>query len=119
MPIGGPSFSSVRKAREAIRERAKELIDLQITIIKAALTNGDFETAAKANQFLLEHTTDEDDTPLLAPSVDKAKIESTGTKGPSIHIGGIIIGGLGEGAKSLPEPSIEAQVVKVEPGNKD
>ena len=101
MPVGGPHFSSVKKAREALKERAQEILDLQMTIIKAAIANGDFETAAKANQFLLEHIPAEDNQRLLDTNVDKQQIESK--SGPNINIG-FAIGGVSQ--KELP-PIIE------------
>ncbi len=111
MPVGGPAFSSVRKAREALKERAHELLDLQISIIKAALAEGDFETAAKANQFLIEHVPDEDGERMIDSSPDKKQIDSAGSsKGPSITIG-VAIGGLGQ--KQLDTPVID--VVNVRP----
>ncbi len=107
MPVGGPYFSSVKKAREALKERANELLDLQISIIKSALAEGDFETAAKANQFLLEHIPHEDGERLLDTTVDKQQIESKA--GPMINIG-FKIGGVAQ--KELTPTTIEVAPIK-------
>jgi hypothetical protein len=101
MPIGGKSFSSVRKARAALQERANEILDLQIRIIKEAITAGDFETAAKANQFLLEHIPADEGERVLDISIDKPKQVESGPKGPLIQIG-VAIGGISP-TKALPE----------------
>ena len=113
MPIGGPAFSSVRKAREALKERANELLDLQLAIVKAAFAEGDFETASKANQFLIEHTpADDDGTRMIESGIDKVK-QIEGSKGPAVTIG-IAIGGLGKKPEALPEPSIDVEVIEHE-----
>jgi hypothetical protein len=108
MPIGGPHFSSVKKAREALKERANELLDIQIAIIKGAMSKGDYETAAKANQFLMEHIPDEDGTRMIDQSVDKPK-QLEAKLGPSINIG-FAIGGINQ-PKELPPAVIEAEPV--------
>jgi hypothetical protein len=106
MAIGGPSFSSVRRARELLREKSEEILRFYMDLAKLAAANGDFETAEKIGWKLLDHATDEDGTTIVAPSVDiKAKqLESSKQSGPTILIGGINIGGLN---KALPEPVIE------------
>ena len=48
-------FPKVKEAREALREKALELFELQVSIIREALNKGDFESAYKANQWLMEH----------------------------------------------------------------
>lgn len=112
MPVGGPAFSSVRKAREALKEKAHELLLLQIAIIKGALNEGDFETAAKANQFLLEHIpADEDGGKVLDVSVDKKQIEE-GYKGPAVNVS-FQLGGIPQSQPALPEPAIE--IIPIEP----
>jgi hypothetical protein len=101
MPVGGNSFSAVRKARAALKERAQEFIDLQMRIIKESLSAGDYETAAKANQFMLEHIPADEGERVLDISVDKPKQVESGPKGPSIQIG-VAIGGITP-TKALPE----------------
>lgn len=106
--IGGPAFSSVRKAREALKERAHELLEAYISTIKMAAAAGDYETAVKGYQHLLEHMPDEDGIKLIESSVDKPKPGADGPKGPTIQIG-VQIGG----RKSLPESTIDAMAVEV------
>lgn len=118
MPIGGPAFSTVRKAREAIKARAHELLDLQIAIIKAALAEGDYETAAKANQFLMEHIPAEDGERMLETSVDKVNKDEQVYKGPMVNIG-FQLGGIPATQPlieqtTLPEPAIDVVPVKKE-----
>lgn len=80
-------FSRVRIAREKLAEKALEWIDLQEKIVRAAMEAGDYETALKGVQFLMEHAPkDEDGNTLLEPSVDNKKIND-GPKGPTIQIG--------------------------------
>lgn len=110
MPVGGPSFSKVRKAREAIREHAEELYQEYRAVARHAVAKGDFETAEKVYRYLLDHITDDDGSSLMSPSVDKPKQIEGGTKGPAITIG-VAIGGLGQ--KQL--PAVEVIDVKPEP----
>ena len=91
-PIGGPHFSSVRRARAAIRERAFELLSDYITVLKQAASAGDYETAVKGYQHLLEHMPDEDGEKMIDISIDKPKQVDKGS-GPSIQIG-FQLGGL-------------------------
>jgi hypothetical protein len=115
MPIGGPSFSSVRKARELLRERSLDIYNAYVKLAEEATKKGDFETAEKIYRYILDHTEDEDGKALFAPSVDKQQklTDGDGPKGPTINIG-VAIGGLG---KALPEPVIEA--VQILPAGKD
>ena len=74
MAVGGPSFSSVRRARELLREKSVEIYEKYERLAATAANNGDFETAEKIYRYLLDHTADEDGSSLLAPGVDvKAK----------------------------------------------
>lgn len=101
-------FSKVEAAREALKARAYELVKLQIRIVKEALKAKDFETAAKANQFLLEHAPpDENGLRVLTESIDKAK-EEGGKSLPTVNIG-FILGAL------TPKVLPEAVVIDVEP----
>jgi hypothetical protein len=92
MAIGGPHFSSVRKAKEALKARANELLDGYLAVIKQAAAAGDYETAVKGYQHLLEHMPDEDGERVLDISIDKPR-PGDGPKGPTIQIG-VAIGGL-------------------------
>ena len=114
MAVGGPAFSSVRRARELLREKSIEIYEKYEKLAAMAASNGDFETAEKIYRYLLDHTTDEDGTSLLSPGVDvKAKqLTESAPKGPSITIG-VAIGGLGQ--KSLPEAAPVIEVIDVSP----
>ena len=113
IPIGGPHFSSVRKAREALRERAFELLDGYIAVIKQAAAAGDYETAAKGYQHLLEHMPDEDGTRMIDMGIDKPK-QIEAYSGPAVQIG-IQLGGIAP--KALPPP-ITVDVIPVESDGK-
>lgn len=93
MPIGGPAFSSVRKAREALKERAHELLNKYISGLDMALARGDFETFQKGYQYLLDHMPEEEGIHIVDVSVDKKQIEGSKNNGPSIQIG-VSIGGI-------------------------
>lgn len=86
MPVGGPYFPSVRKAKAALRERAFELLDGYIAIIKQAAAQGDFETAAKGYQYLLEHMPEEEGERMLDISIDRPK-QAEQKSGHTIQIG--------------------------------
>lgn len=116
MPVGGPSFSSVRKARELLREKAAEVYEKYMHLAEHAVNKGDFETAEKIYRYLLEHTADEDGSALLAQSVDKPKQEAI-KQGPTVNIG-FQLGGI-TSQPTLPEPTIEAITVNVEPRDTD
>ena len=113
MPEGGPSFSSVRRARELLRERSEEILKEYLMLARHATSKGDFETAEKVYWKLLSHTTDEEGGAIVSVDVDnKNKQVESGPKGPSISIG-VAIGGLGQ--PQLPagsEPTV--QVIEVE-----
>lgn len=81
-----PYFPKVKEAREALKAKALEIYEMQVRIIDMALAAQEFEVAAKANQFLLEHMPTEDGIRLLEGSVDKTASDS-GPKGPTIQIG--------------------------------
>lgn len=96
-------FSKVRRAREALREKAEELVDLYMKNIENATVAGDAEVAGKAIQWALEHLADDDGTTVVSPGVDKPRpVEQV--KGPSIQIG-FALGGL---STQLALPSSEA-----------
>jgi hypothetical protein len=103
MPVGGPAFSSVRKARAALKEQAEEILREFRALLKQAAAAGDYETAAKGYIHLLEHMPAEEGEALLDGSIDKKQIESK-TSGPAIQIG-VQIGGLAP-QRTLPEPII-------------
>jgi hypothetical protein len=80
-------FPKVKEAREAARARALEILDDFQSTIKLAVAAGDYESAMKSFQWLLEHLpADEDGTQVIDASVD-AKKQIEGPAGPQINIG--------------------------------
>lgn len=95
-------FARVGHARDLLRERAVEILEQYLKVVKAAEEAGDFEVATKSLQWLMEHMPDDNGQRVLNKSVDKE--ESVEHKaGPSVRIG-IQLGGLTHQPKSLPEP---------------
>jgi hypothetical protein len=83
-------------ARQLLKEKAEEILEQYLRVVDEARVSGDYETAAKSLQWLIEHMpNDEDGSPIVQVSVDK-KTQPTESKsnGPSIQIG-IAVGGLG------------------------
>lgn len=88
-PPGSPTvyFSKVKQAREALREKALELFEGYMVLIKDAHAAQEFEVAADGYQFLMKHLPkDEEGLTLLDAPVDKITKE-LGPKGPTIQIG--------------------------------
>jgi len=107
--IGGAAFGKARKAREALRERAEEIVRLYFETWKQALAAGDYETAQKCASDLAKHIPkDEDGSTVFDPDIDK-KVEATKQLGPSIQMG-IVIGGIN---KQLPQPTVEVVEIPV------
>jgi len=106
--IGGKSFSSVKKAREALRGRAEELLQEFIDTIRAAKAAGKYEEALKAQQWLLDHIPAEDGERLLDPSSDKPKPQIEGPKGPLVSMN-FELGGVKR------QKSIQESVIDVTP----
>lgn len=95
-----PPPSSVRRAREALQARANEILDLMLLNAKQAGAAGDFESAHKAYQYLLDHVPAEaDGLRVVDISIDKPKQLEARPAGPSIQILGISLGGT---PKALP-----------------
>lgn len=102
------AFSKVRQAREALRERADELIDKYLQVVDFAIAKGDAESAYKALQWLLDHLPAEDDgSRVFDRSVDKVPPTSdSGSSAPAINIG-IALGGIPERKpKALPKAEV-------------
>ena len=80
-------FPKVREAREALKEKALELFEAYLLIIKDAHASGNFEVAAQHMQWLIEHMPKGDDGErVIDESAAKPKSVET-PKGPTIQIG--------------------------------
>lgn len=106
-------FSSVKRAREALKERSYEIFEAYMGLASQAAAKGDFETAETILWKLLDHgPTDEDGIRLLTASASKpVSTKDQGQIGPAIQIG-IALGGIGT-PKELPS----ATVIDVSPIN--
>jgi hypothetical protein len=80
-------FSSVKKARESLKEKAAEVLQKYLQAIDMAAASGKYEEALKAYQWLLDHVPAEDGTRIFDSSSDKQLIIDNGPKGPVINIG--------------------------------
>lgn len=110
--IGGPRLSAVRKARLALKERALEILEGYILVIKQAAAQGDFESAIKGYQHLMDHMPEEEGEKLLDISVDKPKQIEQRYGGPQIQIG-LAIGGVPQPVIEVrPQTTIEGEVVE-------
>lgn len=108
-PIGGNYFPSVKKARAILMQRADEILSKYIVMIDMAVSAGDFETANKAYQFLIEHMPKEEGEAIISESAAKPRVVESGNRGPIIQIG-VKVGGT---FKELPEPV----TIDVKPGS--
>jgi hypothetical protein len=103
---GNQPFGSVRKAREALKERAHELLELYISGMKRALDAGDYETFQKGMANIVSHIPQEDGASVFDTDVDKKQIDVAGHTGPAIQIG-VSIGG-------VPRPELPpVQVIEI------
>jgi hypothetical protein len=107
-------FSKVKVARELLKEKAAEILEDYLDIVQKAKDAGDYETAAKSLQWLIEHMPEEEGHRLVEVSVDKKQqVVEQGPKGPDIRIG-IAVGGL-TSQKALPKPSdVQVEVIENE-----
>lgn len=111
LPIGGAYFSSVKKARQALKDRSYETYEKLLKIIDMAAAAGDFETAAKYAWMLIEHTPKDEGETVIDTSAAKAPAQiDQGPRGPLIQIG-VKIGGVNHQPAELPP----ATVIDVEP----
>lgn len=107
-PYSNRQFSSVRKAKEALREKALDLLEeFRQTIIEARAA-GKYEEALKAYQWLLDHIPAEEGERMLEASVDKVQHQDSGPRGPVINIG-FKLGGIAP--KQIEDKIIEAEKV--------
>lgn len=107
-------FSKVPEAREVLKKEALTIIDRFLVTLQNAEARGDFETASKGYQWLMEHfPAHEDGTTLIDQGIDKPKVVQ-GYQGPSIQIG-IAMGGVGQ-PKTLPakpEPVVTVEAIPI------
>jgi hypothetical protein len=103
-------FARVKAARELLREKAEELFTAYMDVIQKATDSGQYETAAKHLQWLIDHMpAAEDGQRMIDHSVDKnpqANLPQQVDTTPRIQIG-IKVGGIGDDLKKLPEPKVE------------
>ena len=99
-------FSSVKRARAALRYKADVLLEKYLVAIDMATASGKYEEALKAYQWLLDHIPGEDGKRLLDPSVDKQTIVES-NKGPLIQIG-FQLGGV-KAPKELPIITVDPE----------
>lgn len=99
--FGGGYFPSVKKARAALMAKGLEIVEKYLWMIDMATAGGDYETANKAFQFLIEHMPKEDGETIIAESAAKPKMVESGPRGPFIQIG-VKVGGTEH--KALPDP---------------
>jgi hypothetical protein len=92
--------NKVRKVREALREKAEELLAMYLEVVMEARAAGEHQVALESIKWLMDHIPEEDGERVFDPSVDKTKQVETGQSGPRIQIG-IALGGVNQ--KSLPE----------------
>lgn len=106
------SLSSVRKAREALKEQAHEILQEFRATIKMAVASGKYEEALGAYKWLLEHVPGDDGERLLEMTVDKVKEKEDKPTGPLIQLVGISLGGIKtidtKSTQSLPDIIIDA-----------
>lgn len=99
-------FSKVRIARELLKERSEEILKQYLQVVDEARVSGDYETAAKALQWLIEHMpADDEGGRMVEVSVDKKQeAKQPGPTGPAIQIG-ISVGGTGQKQLPMPKPA--------------
>jgi hypothetical protein len=108
-------FSKVAIARQLLKEKSEEILNEYLDVVQKAKDSGDYETAAKSLQWLIEHMpADEDGGRIVEVSVDKKQQEAVqkGPTGPTISIG-IAVGGLGP-QRSLPNVEKPRELPAVE-----
>lgn len=97
-------FSKVKVAREILRERADELINEYLDVAKQAKVAGDYESAYKALQWIIDHIpADTEGNRIVDSSVDKTPAQ-VGPSQPKIQIG-IQLGGV----KQKELPTVESE----------
>lgn len=95
-------FSKVKEAREALKQRALEVLEQYMAIIAQATAAQDYESAYKAAQWLLEHMPREDGLAIIDHSAAKVPESSKGPIRPTIQIGIAL-----SPAKQLPPSNVQ------------
>lgn len=111
-------FPRVTEARNFLRDKAKDLLELQIKLIMEAAASGEYESATKANQWLIEHLPAGDDgVRVIDTSASKPKEIAQGTVGPTVNIG-IAFGGIqaSEAPKQVTGEVIDIAAIPVKDG---
>lgn len=110
--MGKQIFSKVQVAKDLLREKAQEILTEYLDVVQKAKDAGDYETAAKSLQWLIEHMpADAAGERLVDQSVDKKQqIVDRGPTGPAIQIG-IAVGGVGQ--KQLPAKKPDVVVTEI------
>jgi len=98
-------FSSVKRAREALRQKAEAVLEKYMAAIDMAAASGKYEEALKAYQWLLDHVPAEDGERIFDGSSDKVTVVDNTPRGPLVQLVGIRLGGVGN-KKELPEADI-------------
>jgi hypothetical protein len=101
-------FSKVKEARELLKQEAENILRMYMETIKMAVAAGDFESALKAQQWLIDHMPNEEAVRMIDISVDKPVL-TEGPKGPQIQIG-IALGGM-----NMPKQIESSPVITVVP----
>ena len=103
-------FPKVREAREALKERAAEILESYISLAAEARAAGEFDVAAEILWKLIDHIPEEDGERMIDGSVDKPK-QVEGQTGPSIQIG-IALGGMKP--KQLEAAPIDIEAIEID-----
>ena len=107
-------FPKIREARELLLAQAEDLINLKLKIAREALDAGDYETADKSINWLLEHMPAHEGQRVIEASIDNIK-QVEGPKGPQISIG-IALGGMSN-KKELPSAVVIDTIPVTEDNN--
>jgi len=111
MTVKSPSraFPRVKEAREALREKALEILESYLETVKSAKAKGDDKLVLESLQWLMARIPEVDGQRMLDASVDAKNQLPQGPTGPTINIG-LAVGGI--------EPTT-IEVSKVEPKELD
>jgi hypothetical protein len=105
-------FPKVKEAREALAERAVEILESYIAVASAAMASQKPEVAAEVYRWLLDHMPRSvEGSSVIDSSAAKPKELDSGPKAPAIQIG-IALGGMPQPPKEL--PPVEVVEVKHE-----